>query len=61
MMDAQQRKWIEDAMGSPWPDISHIKALEMEPEAEVIETRSCIRCKHPVTGDRCDRCRARQN
>jgi hypothetical protein len=52
-------KCYEEAAGIPWPDLSHIKAVFKAPDV-VVETRSCVRCAKPVTGDRCPACRAHQ-
>ena len=46
----------KEALGdTPWPDLSRI--VYKAPQ----ETRACVRCQRPVTGDRCDHCRAHQS
>lgn len=52
-------KTAEDCF-APWPDISHI-TYKAPVVAAPVETRACVRCQRPVTGDRCDHCRAHQN
>ena len=53
-------KCAEEAMGGePWPDLSHITCKT--PAPVVVVTRACVRCKRPVTGDKCPTCRAYQD
>jgi hypothetical protein len=49
-------KCAEEASGSPWPDLSQITSKV----PAVVEPRPCVRCRRPVTGDKCPTCRAYQ-
>ena len=50
----------KEAMGTPWPDISHV-TFKAPVDVVQVETHACVRCRRPVTGDRCDHCRAHQS
>lgn len=51
-------KCAEEACGGePWPDLSHITFKG----PAVVETRACVRCRRPVTGEQCPTCRAYQD
>jgi len=56
-----ERKCAQEVMGTPWPDLSGIKAVSRAAPVVVVEERVCVRCARPVEGDRCPACRAHQS
>ena len=50
----------KEAMGGPWPDLSAI-AFKAPAVVAPVETRACVGRQRPVTGGRCDHCRAHQD